>query len=419
MDASTTKKTLIWTTISGFLYACIALILPMVTTRLIGADAGEVAGKAAGGAVADTINISQVLITIGLFSVRTFQVSDDKGTFSFSRTFSFRLWTVLVMAVASAVWIACGGYSTDKLQLLILMILFKMTEAFSDLFEGTFQRENRFYVAGRILTAQNSLAILGYVTTLAITRDPITALLITDIFYAGIVFTIHPMCLKKPLSAYKPVLFSKDMQRMLIVCLPAFMNAFLLVYLDNCAKFEVAKTGGDGILMEFTALFLCVFVINLFASFFLKTMLKEIADRYNQKDIRKMLRLIRNLILVILALTLSGLLVAETIGLPILGAFYGMDLSNYHLELGLALLAGGINAVNSLLLNVLIIMRRQLATLVCTIACAIVAFFTMPIFVSKLSVLMGGALGYLVIVAVLFLLYGALVVKCVKRDGSI
>ena len=125
---------------------------------------------------------------------------------------------------------------------------------------------------------------------------------------------------------------------MLLMCLPAFMNAFLLVYLDNCAKFEVAKTGGDGILMEFTALFLCVFVINLFAGLFLKTMLKEIADCYNQKDKRKMLRLIRNLILVILALTLCGLAVDETIGLPILGAFYAMDLSYYHLELGLALL---------------------------------------------------------------------------------
>lgn len=415
MNPSTTKKTLIWITISGFLYACIALILPMVTTRLIGADAGEAAGKAAGGAVADTINISQVLITIGLFSVRTFQVSDDRDTFSFSKAFSFRLWTVAAMAVASAVWIAFGGYSEDKLKLLILMLLFKMTEAFSDLFEGTFQRENRFYVAGRILTVQNSLAILGYVTTLALTKDPVVSLLVTDILYALIVFGVHPRFLNKPLSAYRPKLFTKDMRVMLLMCLPAFMNAFLLVYLDNCAKFEVAKTGGDGILMEFTALFLCVFVINLFAGFFLKTMLKEIADCYNQKDKRKMLRLIRNLILVILALTLCGLAVAETIGLPILGAFYAMDLSNYHLELGLALLAGGINAVNSLLLNVLIIMRRQLATLVCTIACAVVAFFTMPVFVTKMSVLMGGALGYLVIVSVLFVLYGGLAVTGLKR----
>ncbi len=410
MDPSKTKKTLIWITISGFLYACIALILPMVTTRIIGADAGEAAGKAAGGAVADTINISQLLITVGLFSVRTFQVSDDKGLFSFTKAFSFRLWTVLLMAIASAVWIIAGGYTTEKLQLLILMIVFKMTEAFSDLFEGTFQQENQFYIAGRILAVQNFLAIAGYVATLAITHDSVISLLITDILYATVVFVIHPMCLKKPPAAYRPVLFSKDMSRMFLVCLPAFMNAFLLVYLDNCAKFEVEKTGGEGVLMEFTALFLCVFVINLFSSFFLKTMLKDIADRYNQKDRKGMLKIIRILIGIILALTLGGLCLAELIGLPILGAFYGMDLSNYHWEMGLIFLAGGINAVNSLLLNVLIIMRRQLPTLVCTLICGAVAFFTMPLFVTKMSVLMGGSLGYLVIVTVLFVLYAGLAV---------
>jgi len=418
MDASTTKKTLIWTTISGFLYACIALILPMVTTRLIGADAGEEAGKAAGGAVADTINIGQLLITIGLFSVRTFQVSDDKGQFSFSKAFSFRLWTVTWMAAASAVWILVGGYSRDKLFLLILMLVFKMTEAFSDLFEGTFQQENRFYVAGRILTAQNFLAIAGYVATLVITKDPVVSLLVTDILYAAVVFGIHPRFLHKPLADYRPRLFTKDVRNMLLLCAPAFMNAFLLVYLDNCAKFEVEKTGGEAVLMEFTALFLCVFVINLFAGFFLKTLLKDIADRYHKKDRKGLFKLLRILIGVILALTICGLGLAELIGLPILGAFYKMDLSNYHVELGLIFLAGGLNAVNSLLLNLLIIMRRQIPTLVCTFLCAAVAFITMPIFVTKMSILMGGAVGYLVIVTVLFLLYGALVIKCIQGNRS-
>ncbi len=399
------RKNLIWTMISGLLYSGISLVIPMIATW--------VQGQAVGGQVAFGVTVGQQLLPVGVFAVRAFQVSDYRGQWSWNALFSLRVFTGLCMAFGGILWVLFGGYTLQKALVVLLLVVFQLLSAFSDLFEGDYQREGRFYVAGQLMTLQNTLALIAYGVVLVVTSSGVWALVAMDVVFALVLLlgngrvTSHKK--KEFVLGLTPEMFS-----LFTTCLPAFLNAFLLMYLDNCARYAVEGQMGDVIYLEFNALFYCVFVINLFAGFFLKTMLKTLSDDYYEGNTSGLYRSIRKQFGVIIGLTLICLAGAEWIGLDILSLLYDCDLLRYRKELVAMMLAGGLNACNSMLLNLMVIMRRQRVCLCLSVLCSVVALFTLPWFVRTWGIF-GAGIGFLGVVFLLFVLYGGACLFFLKK----
>lgn len=390
------QKNFIWTMISGLLYSGVSVVLPMI--------ASWIQGQEIGGQVSYGVTAGQQLLTVGVFAVRAFQVSDYRGQWNWNALFSLRVFTAILMGLCGIVWVLLGGYDVQKAQVVLLFMMFQLLSAFSDLFEGDYQKEGRFYVAGQLVALQNFFGLITYTVLLISTKNVVWALLGMDVVFGVVVVLGNGRATRHRLQECIPR-FSKQMFSLLVTCLPAFVNAFLLMYLDNCSKYAVEQQKGDAVYLEFSALFFCVFVVNLFASFFLKTMLKRLSDDYHEGNTVGLYRSIRNQMLVIGGLTLVCLLGAEWIGLDILSLLYQCDLLQYRGELVVLMLAGGLNACNSMLLNLLVIMRRQRVCLCLTACCSVAALLTQPWFVRRWG-LAGAGVGFLCVVALLFALYG-------------
>lgn len=102
------RRAYFWTALSGGCFCASSLVLLVLVVRLLGEH-----GPYWGGVFSIALAVSQQLITIGLFQMRPFQVSDVDETFSFSDCLTSRALTVGLMAAAGAAWIVAGGAGTS------------------------------------------------------------------------------------------------------------------------------------------------------------------------------------------------------------------------------------------------------------------------------------------------------------------
>ena len=111
------RRTYFWTALSGGCFCASSFVLLVLIVRLLGEP-----GAYWGGVFSIALAISQQLITIGLFQMRPFQVSDVDEAYSFSEYLVSRTLTVGLMVAAGAVWIVAGGVGHDKAVALLLLL---------------------------------------------------------------------------------------------------------------------------------------------------------------------------------------------------------------------------------------------------------------------------------------------------------
>ena len=89
------RKNVIWNMIGSMVFALASIVLF--------AAAARAAGEYNGGIFSIAFTTGQLLLTIGYYEVRAFQVTDMAGQYSFSDYFSARLLTSAAMAAAGLV----------------------------------------------------------------------------------------------------------------------------------------------------------------------------------------------------------------------------------------------------------------------------------------------------------------------------
>ena len=94
------KSDYIWNTLAGLLNAAEAVLMSMIVTRITGlSDAGVLTLAFA---------VGNLMMTIGKFGVRNFQVTDVAQKYKFKEYVCLRFATVIVMIVVSFVYSLYG-----------------------------------------------------------------------------------------------------------------------------------------------------------------------------------------------------------------------------------------------------------------------------------------------------------------------
>lgn len=99
--------------------------------------------------------IALVLYTIGIYAGRLSQVTNIDKTVTDKDYFINRIFTCFIMLLLGLIIVKIRGYSGIKLEIVLLLCLFKCLEAFSDVFYGIMQKNNLLYKAGQSLTIKS------------------------------------------------------------------------------------------------------------------------------------------------------------------------------------------------------------------------------------------------------------------------
>lgn len=388
------------------IYSLATVIFVMLAKRIVGEEAGAKFYMA--------FTTGQMLLTIGYFEIRPFQVTDVRGQYKPEEYFGFRVLSCLAMLLGGAavglVYVANGKADGAGFGLIMAMCILKMLDGVADVFEGEFQRNDRIDISGMSM-AFRTLAVMAVFSAAAwLTRNiyiASAAAAVTGL--AGVVCVV--MVWSRSFEKLS-VSFKVDKMKSLFgSTVLLFISSAMCMWLWNGTKYVVEWTLTDRETLVYGIVFMPTMVINLGSSFVFKPMLTTLARHYEQGEYKAFAKLVAVLVATAVGITVVTLGAGAWLGIPVLSWLYDIELAPYKSVMLVLIAAGGFNAVSILFYYALTVMRLQ-KEIFAGYTITFVVSIILPIVMVKAMGIAGAGTSYLIVMMLLTVLFGGML--CVK-----
>lgn len=408
-----TRDSYMWNSLNAMLSAAESPVILAVMNRTNGLyDAGIFSIAFA---------VSSLMLYLGQYGLRRFQSSDIKEKYTFAEYYGMRFITCGAMMLASLAYCIHGSltkdYSAEKFLVIMLICFVRCIQAFSDVVHGRMQQKGRLDVATRCSAVRYVAEMLSYALMLILTRNLVISTIACAVA-SFVVFLLTSMNAAIDYCVLKPSFAAAQIKKLTVEGFPLFLSLFLNMYLSNAPKYAIDTYLTEEVQATYNLIFMPAFVVQLVAHFIFNPILTTYAMVWTNGDIKKLNRLIRRQMLVILGLAVSGLIVAATIGIPVLSLLFGVDLSMYKKELCVVMLGGGLLAYSVFFNTVITIIRLHKTLILCYGVAALAAFALSGYFVKNFG-MMGAAGIYTIIMSVLTLLLGVILFTRLHKETKL
>lgn len=402
----TQKQKFFWNMMGSFCNALSSMVLGIIINRITGSTMA--------GIFAFAFSNAQLLYTIGAFEVRPLQSTDVTEKFSFSGYFTLRIVTCSIMMIGATVYVLASDFGYVKGMTIWVVAAYKMVEAIADSLAGMFQQHDRIDLSGKTSTFRPTLSTLAFAVTLMLTHNLILSSA-SMVVISSLLFLLYDVRLKRLFKTIKFKVSFKEVPLLVLEALPLFLASFINMYISNAPKYEIDKVFSEHIQNYYNIIFMPAFVINLFSLFAFRPLLTDLTKYWIDKDMKPFVKIVRNILLWILLLTIAAMIGSYLVGAQILGILNGISIMKYRMELVYVMLAGGVSAVVTFLYYIITVMRKQRLLLVGYFA-GFVAALIIPRFLVPRLELIGAVISYGVCMILLAAAFTIVVVKSIIEN---
>lgn len=372
------KATFFWNAFSAVMNSFQTMVLLLVITRLDNMNDASIFVMA--------YAVGNLMMNIGKYGVRQFQVTDVNERFGFGAYKKARDVSVSVMFLATVVFLAYqmvfGGYAWDKAIVIFLICALKGIEAYEDVFHGRMQQKGRLDVAGRILGIRLFVFLVGFAVMYVLTHNllltsfvnVLVSGVLSYLFNSAVFDSFYDKAEAESVKAEDKKALPGDRKRILLECLPLCLSMVFNMYMGNAPKYVIDTAVSDEVQTCFNIVFMPVFVVSLLSTFIFQPCLKRMGELWENKETGKLAKLIAKLMLITIVLDSVITVVGAYIGIPVLQLVYGVKLDAYWGELIIFMIVGGMIALLNLFVMVLTTSRRQSFLLFGYIAISLIMF---------------------------------------------
>ncbi|MCI8465144.1 MAG: lipopolysaccharide biosynthesis protein [Lachnospiraceae bacterium] len=348
--SSTMKKQVFWNTLGSTVYSFISMLFTIFVTRVL--------GDTENGIFTIALTTSQVLIAVGYFEVRTFQVSDSRNLYCFQDYLSLRAITCALMLLVSLGYAALHLEQIHVATVMFAMCLVKVLEAFGDVYEAMYQKKERLDLSGKIICFRTLFAAAAFVMVLWTVKS-LEAAAAAMVLATGLgVFFLDMFPMRYFETDRRPFKWDR-LPSLIKSCFPLFVSSFMSMYIINASRYAIKGTMDYRYQTYYGAVFMPVAAINLMTGFVLKPLLTRQAACWNGKQIPEFICILRRIVLAVVCCLFVALSAAWFLGIPVLEMLYGIELSSYKTELLILTAGGGAFAISTALYYSLTVMRKQ------------------------------------------------------------
>lgn len=350
------KEAYLWNTIASMSNSFQTMLLLLIITRR-----GNVADASI---FTIAFAIANLMLTIGKYGMRNYQVTDVEQKYSYREYCFSRFLTVILMVICSIGYVVYGcrnnNYSSEKAWAIILVCAMRMIEAVEDVFHGRLQQQNRLDIAAKIWGIRTILYILCFGVSYLLGEKLIMSMGISLVVTSLLMLMLNGMVYEW--TGSKGSLVLKNVGSLLRDCFPLAISMFLIMYIGNAPKYIIDSVVSDEVQTCFNIIFMPVFVINLLSNFIFNPLLNELAHFWYDDQKKAFWRVLYRQIAIIVGITVFAVIFGKVIGLWLLGKIYAVDLSSYNFMLSLLLISGGLLSLLNLMIVIMTIFRKQQVT---------------------------------------------------------
>ena len=142
-------KNFLYNTIGTTSFALTSLIFLIIVTRINGTEDA--------GVFTFAFSLASLLITIGNYATRTFQVTETNEKFTDFNFIYHRIITCVLMLVIGLIYSIINGYEIYKFSIIIQLVIYRAIESFSEVLYGIMQKNNELYKVRNINVIKNHI----------------------------------------------------------------------------------------------------------------------------------------------------------------------------------------------------------------------------------------------------------------------
>ena len=186
--AHDTKRDYIMNSIGMGTWGGLFPILTMVASQLAGAEQAGMFSMA--------FVIANLLVFVGNYGVRTFQVSDIDETESFAAYEIQRVLSCIIMLLVGWLYCSVRGYAGEMLTICWGTFFFRAFDAFADVYEGRLQQMDKLYLSGVSQAVRCVGGIVAFSVVLFVTRSiPMASIALAAFAGVSLVIVTIPLAL--------------------------------------------------------------------------------------------------------------------------------------------------------------------------------------------------------------------------------
>lgn len=315
------------------------------------------------GILAFAMSIGNMFSAIGLYKVRTYQVSDINSEYNPNNYVGFRFITIGIGAAATIAYLLIGAGLNAFTFASIAYMLFKVDETFNDVFFGIEQKSCRMDYIGKSQFLRGVATILGFTLPLILFDNLVTAILGMALLCASITI-LYDRRNAMMFGFTKPSISRTQIKQLALACLMPTIANFLATSIVSVARQKYGLLYGESMLGIYASIATPAVLVQAAASYLYSPLIGKLALTLSNGGIQAFRQGLIKTIGVMLAaicamcITVSG---AGIWGLPIL---FGESIASYVWIFPYVLISTGCVALLYFVNDMLIIMRKGAAQLI-------------------------------------------------------
>ncbi len=403
------KKNFLYNAIGSTVNASISLIFMIIVTRINGTD------KA--GIFTFAYSTSCLFQVIGLFAGRAYQVTETNKNYK-NKVFTYnRIISCILMFLASILFIIIKGYNFYKCSVIMLLIIYKMIEAFSEVLYGIIQKKEELYKVGISLFLKGILSAISFLLLDIFTKN-VELSIFSVIIVNTLVMSFYDFKNAEIISILKEKINTKFVFLIFKFGFFTFLLTILTQYIINASKYAIdgnlsneSQTIFGIILMPATLVILC-------GQFLIHPFLNKLTQLLKEKKYNEFKRVVYKLVLAIFIFGIITDVVAYLIGIPFLELVYGISLKKYKMDLIIIIAGGVFFGMSYIFSNALIATRNTFIQAVIFIMVSLFTLVVSNLLVIKYGIY-GASISYMIsmlLLLILFIISFLFITK--KKEGN-
>lgn len=400
------KENTLWYTMGTMCSSATSFLLMIYVTRILGVDEA--------GVFSISYSVGQLMLSIGWFGTRQFQVSDINEEFKFSDYLSLKLFMTIIMMVGCLIYSVFLHFNTYKMLVTFLYCLFLICDVFADFFSARFQQVDKLFLSGMSYI----IRILGYnlviLFSLLCFKNLIVAIVLAMI-YSALELTFFDLQLIKRISQIKIEFHMDKIIQLIKNCFPLFISSFLTTFIVNVPKNAIELNFDSSVQTYYNIIFMPSYIINLFCMFIFVPLYTSIANTWLNSTKDKFINTVVKLMIFDVLLSLVVFAGCYFLGIPLLELVYGVDLHSVKSSFLVLIVAGCFTSMNSILSYIFTVIRRQKFM----IYIYVVAMVLAQVMVKTLTLnygIFGASLDYLIGIASITVMFMLGLVLVLRKD---
>lgn len=400
------KENTLWYTMGTMCSSATSFLLMIYVTRILGVDEA--------GVFSISYSVGQLMLSIGWFGTRQFQVSDINEEFKFLDYLSLKLFMTIIMMVGCLIYSVFLHFNTYKMLVTFLYCLFLICDVFADLFSARFQQVDKLFLSGMSYI----IRILGYnlviLFSLLCFKNLIVAIVLAMI-YSALELTFFDLQLIKRISQIKIEFHMDKIIQLIKNCFPLFISSFLTTFIVNVPKNAIELNFDSSVQTYYNIIFMPSYIINLFCMFIFVPLYTSIANTWLNSTKDKFINTVVKLMIFDVLLSLVVFAGCYFLGIPLLELVYGVDLHSVKSSFLVLIVAGCFTSMNSILSYIFTVIRRQKFM----IYIYVVAMVLAQVMVKTLTLnygIFGASLDYLIGIASITVMFMLGLVLVLRKD---